>query len=104
MDKTVIKLYDVVGDATLPEITLKQIPADGDPLEIGGEMYYVCERNLELTNAPSIGVIPLVVRNPSSVSNIERYIRCLCMAQKRVQFRNKNGMTDLEHSDVMIIS
>lgn len=98
------KLYDVAGDAKLPEITFDHMPEKGDPVEVEGEMYYVCELENCSSPDPSIGVIPLVVRNPSSVSNIKEYLKCLSVAHRRVQFINKQGETDLEHSDEMIIS
>lgn len=54
---------------------------DGDPLEIKGELYYVCENIHEQHSDPSaIGVIPLVVRNPAKVLNIKDYIQCLSLA------------------------
>ncbi|HLP73035.1 MAG TPA: hypothetical protein VK155_09050 [Bacteroidales bacterium] len=101
---TLIKLYDVAGDAKLPEIKVDQIPESGDPIEVEGEMYYVCEQPESDESIPSIGVIPLVVRNPSSVSNIRQYVDCLSVAHRKVQFKNRKGETDLEHSDEMIIS
>jgi len=103
MDKKVIKLYDVIGDADLPELSFERLPADGDPIEIEGEMYYVCERDFVQESPPAIGVIPLVVRNPSSVSNIDEYVRCLSKAHRKILFKNKKGETDLENSDEMII-
>jgi hypothetical protein len=33
----VIKPYNVIDQTHLPEISVDQIPADGDPLEIAGE-------------------------------------------------------------------
>lgn len=99
-----IKVYDVAGDAKLPEISVEHLPESGDPLEIEGEMYYVCERNAARGPVPEIGVIPLVVRNPASVSNIREYVKCLSIAHRKVQFKNQKGNTDLEHSDEMIIS
>lgn len=104
MDKTLVRLYDVAGDAKLPEIAVDRMPEEGDPLEVEGEMYFVCEQNTGSEPVPSIGVIPLVVRNPSSVANIRQYVDCLSMAHRRVQFKNEKGETDLEHSDEMIIS
>lgn len=104
MDMTKIKLYDVAGDAKLPEITVENIPEAGDPIEIEGEMYYVCEQDKGDETVPSIGVIPLVVRNPSSVSNIRQYVECLSVAHRRIKFKNRQGETDLEHSEEMIIS
>jgi hypothetical protein len=103
MDKKNIKLYDVLGEADLPDLSVEQVPADGDPIEVDGEMYFVCERDLADEPQPSIGVIPLVVRHPSRVSNIKEYVKCLSKAHRRVLFKNKKGETDLEHSDEMVI-
>lgn len=104
MEKKIIKLYDVIEDADLPELSFEKIPADGDPIEIDGEMYFVCERNVDQETTPAIGLIPLVVRNPSKISNIKEYVKCLSKAHRRVLFKNKKGETDLEHSDEMVIS
>lgn len=104
MDKKIIKLYDVIGDANLPEMTFEELPGDGDPVEVDGEMYFVCERNSIQESPPAIGLIPLVVRNPSKISNIKEYVKCLSKAHRRVLFKNKKGETDLEHSDEMLIS
>ena len=105
MDKTVVKLYDVVADTDLPEISVEHLPSDGDPIEINNELYFVCERDYREADVPVVGVIPLVVRNPSSVSNIEQYVRCLSMAHRKVLFKNQEGNnTDLQHSEEMIIS
>lgn len=103
MIKKVVKLYDVVADTELPEISVENLPSDGDPIEINNELYFVCERNYSEPAEPVIGVIPLVVRNPSRVSNIEQYVRCLSMAQRQVQFRNKGKSTDLQQAEEMII-
>jgi hypothetical protein len=43
MSKVVIKPINVIDPTQLPDMTVNQIPTDGDPLEIKGEMYYVCE-------------------------------------------------------------
>ncbi|HEX2968084.1 MAG TPA: hypothetical protein VHO46_03185 [Bacteroidales bacterium] len=103
MDKKVIRLYDVIGDADLPEVLMDQVPSSGDKIEIKGEVYYVCEM-LEKTNTrTAIGVIPLVVRNPASVSDIRKYIDCLSIAHRKVLFRNREGITDLDHSEEMMI-
>lgn len=104
MEKRVLRLYDVVGNSSLPDLSVDTVPDDGDPIEIEGEMYYVCETDSLNDEAPAIGVIPLVVRNPASVTNINKYVKCLSKAQRRVQFKNRQGFTDLEHSDEMIIS
>ena len=45
MNKIVIKPFNVVDHTDLPEMSVDQIPTDGDPLEIKGELYYVCEKN-----------------------------------------------------------
>jgi hypothetical protein len=105
MKKAVIIPYDVVANADLPEMSVDQIPTDGDPLEINGELYYVCEQNYkQQADPPVIGVIPLVVRNPSKVLNIKKYIECLSVAHRKVQFKNDKGICDLGNCDEMIIA
>lgn len=105
MKKTVIKPYNVVDESQLPEMSVDNIPTDGDPLEINGEMYYVCENtSTQQSENPLIGVIPLVVRNPAKVSNIKSYIECLSIAHRKVQFRNNKGICDLDNCDEMIIA
>jgi hypothetical protein len=37
MNRLVIIPHDVVAQADLPEVSVDQIPFDGDPLEIRGE-------------------------------------------------------------------
>jgi len=105
MNKLVIKPYNVVDQTQLPEISVDQIPADGDPLEINGEMFYVCEIVLKQQfDSPVIGVIPLVVRNPANVQNINEYIRCLSIAHRKIVFKNAKGICDLQNCDEMIIT
>jgi hypothetical protein len=105
MNRLVIIPYNVVEHINLPEISIDKIPTDGDPLEIKGELYFVCEQNIEeQTDHPLIGVIPLVVRNPTKVKNIEKYISCLSIAHRKVQFKNDKGFCDFDKCDKMIIS
>lgn len=105
MKKIIIKPYNIVDNTDLPELSVDQIPADGDPLEINKELYYVCKNTLDSsTDHQKIDVIPLVVRNPSKVANIKEYIRCLSIAHRRVLFKNANGICDLENCDEMIIT
>jgi hypothetical protein len=105
MCQIVIKPYDVVTKVHLSEIAVDRIPTDGDPLEIEKELYFVCEGDSgPQTDVPSIGVIPLVVRNPRNVTNIRDYIHCLSLAHRKVQFKNIHGACDLDHCDEMIIS
>ena len=105
MNKTVIKPFNVIDQSHLPEILVDQLPTDGDPLEIKGEMYYVCETDFKQEfDSPLIGVIPLVVRDPAKVSNIKTYIKCLSIAHRKVLFKNIRGICDLENCDEMIIS
>jgi hypothetical protein len=104
MSKVKIKPFNVVDQTDLPAITVDQIPVDGDPLEIDREMYYVCETNYKQKNGPpEIGVIPLVVKNPSKVANIKDYIKCLSIAHRRIQFRKEKNICDLKDCDEMII-
>ena len=100
-----IKPFNVVDHTDLPEMSVDQTPGDGDPLEIKGELYFVCEQNYKQhTDRPVIGVIPLVVRNPAKVLNIKEYINCLSIAHRKVQFKNDKGICDLDNCDEMIIS
>jgi hypothetical protein len=105
MNKIVIKPFNVIDQTDLPELTVNQIPADGDPIEIKGELYYVCESNYkQKSDSPVIGVIPLVVRNPAKVLNIKNYIDCLSIAHRKVLFKNDKGICDLDNCFEMIIS
>ena len=105
MGKVKIKPFNVVDNTELPEMSVDQIPTDGDPLEINREIYYVCENNDQKKSEPGvIGVIPLVVRNPAKVENIETYIKCLSIAHRKVLFKNSKGICDLESCEEMIIS
>lgn len=105
MNKVKIRIFNVIDQTNLTEITVDQIPVAGDPLEIEREMYYVCEtEGKEKDGHPKFGVIPLVVRNPAKVQNIKRYIDCLSVAHMRMQFRKNNRICDLNDCDEMIIS
>lgn len=105
MNKIEIKPYNVTEDINLPAISIDKMPANGDPVEINGELYFVCENNIEeQTGKPSIGVIPLVVRNPAKVKDIEKYINCLSIAHRKVQFINEKGICDLDDCTEMVIS
>ena len=105
MNKAVIKPFNVIDNTKLPEMSIDKILTNGDPLEIEGEMYYICESNsTRQHNSPEIGVIPLVVRNPADVTNIKEYIKCLSIAHKKVLFKNAKGSCDLENCDEMIIT
>lgn len=84
-------------------MVLDNLPADGDPLEIDGQLYFVCENTGLVGNGGTIGVIPLIVRNPSIIKDINRYINCLSRAHRKVMFRNKQGACDLENCEEMVI-
>lgn len=100
-----IKPFNVIDQTELPAITLDRIPENGDPIEIGQEIYYACETgDTETDEAHKISVIPLVVKNPSRVANIGEYLKCLSIAHRRVQFRKKNNLCDFNECDEMIIS
>ena len=100
-----IRPYNVIDHNFLPAITLEQIPVPGDPLEIETEMYYACEIEDQGDDGlHRIGVIPLVVRNPAGVTDIETYITCLSTAHRRIQFRKQNNICDFNDCDEMIIS
>lgn len=105
MKSQLIKPINLIDKTELPELSVSQIPTDGDPLEINGEMYFVCDgKDKKHPGSTEIGVIPLVVRNPANISNIEDYIKCLSIAHRKVQFKNEKGICDLNECDEMIIS
>jgi hypothetical protein len=105
MNKIVIEPFNVVDHTDLPQIKVDQVPVEGDPFEINGEMYYVCEKNYgQKAGFQKIGVIPLVVRNPTKVVSIKNYIKCLSIAHRRVQFTKDKEICDLDNCDEMIIS
>ena len=105
MSKVKIKPFNVVDHTDLQAITVDQVPVDGDPLEIDREMYYVCEMNYQLKDGlQEIGVIPLVVKDPTKVANIKDYIKCLSIAHRRIKFRKEKNICDLNDCDEMIIS
>lgn len=104
MDKLVIQPVNLIDHTNLPQITVDHALSDGDPVEIDGEMFYVCEQNSKLsTDSSTVGVIPLVVRNPANVLNIKDYIQCLSLAHRKVIFRNDKGNCELENCNEMII-
>jgi hypothetical protein len=105
MIKVKIRPFNVIDHTDLPELTVDQLPVDGDPIEIEREMYYVCETNYqEKDDLHKIGVIPLVVKNPAKIQNIKSYIDCLSIAHRRIQFRKNNNICDLNDCDEMIIT
>lgn len=100
-----IKPFNVIDQTELPVITVDRIPENGDPIEIEKEMYYACKPGSSVTGEfHEIGVIPLVVKNPSGVANIKEYLNCLSIAHRRVQFRKKNNLCDFNDCDEMVIS
>jgi hypothetical protein len=95
----------IIDNINLPSIELDKCPHDGDPMEINQEMYFVCERNCDQEgNILSVGVIPLVVRNPKKIKNIKGYINCLSITHRRVRFIKENMTCDFDECDEMIIS
>lgn len=104
MNQISIKPFDVITNSYLPEMTVDRLPADGDPFEINGELYFVCEQVPRESDASTVGVIPLIVKNPARIANINQYIKCLSMAHRRVRFKNSMGPCDLENCDEMIIT
>lgn len=105
MSTKIIKPYNVVDHSTLPEMSVSNDLSDGDQLEIKGEMYFICEMiNSKIQDPSVIGVIPLVVRNPAKIANIDAYIECLSIAHRKVLFRNDKGSCDLENCNEMIIT
>jgi hypothetical protein len=105
MKRQLIKPFNVIDNNELSEVFVDHALTDGDPLEINGEMYYVCEQASKPSAGPlSVGVIPLVVRNPRAVKNIKGYIECLSIAHKKVQYKNEKGICDFDNCNEMIIS
>lgn len=105
MKKMKLRPFNVIDHTDLQEITVDRVPVEGDPIEINKEMYYVCETNYQEENGiQKIGLIPLVVRNPTKVDNIKSYIKCLSAAQRRIQYRKENNICDFNDCDEMIIS
>lgn len=101
--ETVLKLYDVVTDADLPDMSVSELPSDGDPLEISGELYFVCERDYTRPDIPVIGVMPLIVKNASGITNMDQYVKCLSKAHRRVQGKDKADGSTQENSEEIII-
>jgi hypothetical protein len=105
MKRQRIKPFNVIDNKELSEIFVEKALTDGDPLEINGEMYYVCEQEFKSPSGSlSVGVIPLVVRDPKAVKNIKGYIECLSIAHKKVQYKNDKGICDFDNCNEMIIS
>jgi hypothetical protein len=104
MNQISIKPFDVITNSYLPEMIVDRLPTDGDPFEINGELYFVCEQVFKENDDSIVGVIPLVVKNPARIANINQYIKCLSMAHRRIQFKNSGGSCGLEACDEMIIT
>lgn len=105
MSKIAIHPFNVVDNTSLPGIMVDKVPGEGDPVEINKEMYFVCEKDYgQEDGIQKIGVIPLVVRNPSKISNIRSYLDCLSIAKRRIEFRKGEETCDLDNCDEMIIS
>ncbi len=105
MNKIVIRPFNVVDHTYLPEMSVDHLPTDGDPIEINEELYFVCEEaDIQQSDPPAIGVVPLIVRNPAKVLNIQNYIQCLSIAHRKVQFMNDQGICDFDNCTEMIIS
>ena len=104
MSEINIKLRDIIDDTPLPPVSLDHMPEEGEPIEINGEMFFVCEKNYGMdADILEIGVIPLVIKNPKRVQNINSYINCLSVAHRRVQFRKAGKICDFDECDEMII-
>jgi hypothetical protein len=105
MGKTVIKPFNVIDNSELPEVAFDKPPSEGDPVEIEDEMYYVCEINRqEQSGQVAVGLIPLVVRDPTKIKKIGQYLNCLSIAHRKVLFKNENGSCDFESCNEMRIS
>jgi hypothetical protein len=105
MNNLIIKPFNVIDHTDFPVMAVDHIPESGDPIEIDNEMYFTCETGSDASgDFRKIGVIPLVVKNPASIPDIEGYLKCLSIAHRRVQFRKKNKICDFNDCDEMIIS
>jgi hypothetical protein len=83
-----VKVFNLTDKAELQSITIEACPPDGEPIEINNEMYYVCETECdESGEIKSIGVIPLVAKDPGKIKDIKGYVNCLSIAHKRVSLR-----------------
>jgi|WetSurMetagenome_2_1015567.scaffolds.fasta_scaffold00132_18 hypothetical protein len=81
-----VRIYNVTDKTELDSVTVDTCPRDGDPIEIDHEMYYVCETDCAGTgDIRSIGVIPLVAKDPAKIPDVKDYINCLSVAHKRAQ-------------------
>ncbi len=99
-----IKIFNVIDNTVLPSMAVVNYPEEGEPLEINQEMYYVCERDFNKEgDIRSIGVIPLVVKDPKKVKHIKNYIKCLSIAHRRVLFRKDKEICDFDECDEMIV-
>jgi hypothetical protein len=104
-DMNEIRIFNVIDKSPLAEKKLDRLPEVGDPVEIDREMYYVCEVTVDSDGScDTIGVIPLMVRNPRQIKNIKSYLKCLSAARRRVQFLNRQNDCDFENCDEMVIS
>lgn len=100
-----IRIFNVIDNISLAETKLDKLPEVGDPIEIDHEMYYVCERTVQSEgDNEAIGVIPLIVRNPQKIENINDYLKCLTLAHRRIKFMSENKECDLNDCNEMIIS
>ncbi len=99
-----IRFFNVVDNKPLPEISSGHVFLEGDPVEINGEMYYVCEvRGSQEDGSREMGLIPLVVRDPLKLKNINSYISCLKTAKRRLEFRKDHNICESDECDEMII-
>jgi hypothetical protein len=105
MEKIIVRPLNIIDQTSLQEVVLDQKLTTGDPLEINGEMFFVCELpGRQSTESSELPLIPLVVRNPANIPDINEYIKCLSLAHRKVLFRNSQGVCDLENCEEMVIS
>ena len=82
-----LKPYNVIDRTDLPEVTVEQLPVNGDPLEINSQMYFVCETNNQVKDGTQIiRVIPHVIKNATKAKNTESYLESLSVALRRMQY------------------
>lgn len=100
-----IRIFNVIDNISIAVSDFDILPEVGDPIEIDHEMYYVCEKEcITEEDCDAIGVIPLIVRNPNRIKNIDNYLKCLTLAQRRIKFMNGQKECDLDDCSEIIIS
>jgi len=87
------------------EEILEECPKDGEKIEAGGNVFYVCVTDYapQLRSKSLIGVLPEKVPDPGSIRDIERCIGHLKIGGRHIKYRNAAGECDFEFCTEMII-